>query len=372
MKTLRDIGDLNGKKVIARLGLNVPIENGQIIDDYRIQKMLPTLKFLTDGGARVIVVAHIGRDKKETLKPVAEYLGHTFNVTFVSDIMSQQARDAVESSAPGDVVFFENLRRWDGEANNDPTFVEHLASFADVYVNDAFPVAHRSHASITGLPTKLPAYAGMQFEQEVTHLEKAFDPNHPFVFILGGAKVETKLPLLQSILPKADTVFVGGVLANDFFKAQGKPIGKSIVSDTVAPLDMMDNRAFTLPHDVVVLRNGEHVVTNVDAVEASDQIFDAGPESIQQLAEAIRDARLVVWNGPVGLCEKGFCDGTIRIAQALARSEACTIAGGGDSLAAIPDDLQDQFDFVSTGGGAMLDFLSDGTLPAIEALENSI
>lgn len=369
MKTLKDIEDIRGKKVMVRLGLNVPIENGAITDDYRILQMMPTVDFLKGGGARVIIVSHIGREKNDTLKPVADYLSKLFPITFVENIMADDVRQIVDSMNDGDVVLFENLRQHDGEENNDPAFVAHLAQFADIYVNDAFPEAHREHASIVGLPSVLPAYAGLQFEQEVTNLKKAFDPEHPFVFILGGAKVETKLPLMKQFVRTADTIFVGGVLANDFLKAQGKQIGASMTSDEVAPLDITNEPSFMLPFDVVVLRDDEHVICSVSDIQSADKIFDAGPETINKLIEKIKEAKLVVWNGPLGLCEENFCDGTIAIASAIADSSAFSIVGGGDSLAAIPDDVQNRFSFVSTGGGSMLDLLANKTLPAIDALK---
>jgi phosphoglycerate kinase len=342
------------------------------VDAYRIEMLIPTIVFLRDAGAQVILCGHLGRDKEATIEPVARYLQDYMPTVMVRDIMSPSAEETLQYIAPGTVALLENLRRYEGEEANDAAFAERLASFADVFVQDDFSVCHREHASVVGVPKLLPSYGGIQLMQEITELSKAFEPEHPFLFILGGAKVETKMPLMEQFKDKADTLFVCGVLANDFFKTMGLDVGVSTVSSSPAPIELVEQKKIVLPHDVVVLRNGKHETIPYDAVLPKDAINDAGRKTVADMILHIKKAKFILWNGPIGYCEVGFCDATLAIAEAIAKSNAYSVVGGGDTVAAIPDDIQMQFSFVSTGGGAMLDYLANGTLQGLEALKREI
>ncbi|MEY2701625.1 MAG: hypothetical protein RLY43_258, partial [Bacteroidota bacterium] len=320
-------------------------------------------------GAKVILLSHIGRDPKETLEPIMRYLQDIFPVVFIRDIFSDTAKKMIDLSAPGSVVILENLRRHEGEEKNDKDFAKHLASFGDIYVNDSFPECHRDHASIVGITDFLPSYAGRQLVQEIENLSKAFAPVHPFLFITGGAKVETKLPLINNFLDKADYVYVGGVIANDFLKAKGLSTGASVLSKEKVPSELLENSKIILPIDLGVERNGKRENVPYDNVLEGDKIFDLGRKSAENLCELIKKSKFILWNGPLGYCEGGYCDGTSKIAEAISLSKAVSIVGGGDTLAFVPEEIQQKISFISTGGGAMLDYLAKGTLPGIKVLE---
>lgn len=371
MRPLREAGDLTGKRVLVRAGLNVPIEGGKVLDTFRLRMMLPTLLYLHAHGARTIVISHLGRSDEDTLAPVVDFLSSQVPLTFVPSIEGSEVNEACNKLKNGDIVLLENLRAGgDREENNDEAFARMLAGYADVYVNDAFDVSHREHASIVGVPKLLPSYIGLQFEKEVAHLSRAFHPKKPFAVVLGGAKFETKLPIIERFLESSDSIFVGGALANDFFVQKGFPIGQSKVSDdTDVVQNLIDNEKIMIPKDVIVLREGGRVVCAPQEVQNSDYIMDAGPETLNAIKEVVHAAGFVLWNGPLGFYEKGFREGTLTIANMIADSNAESVVGGGDTLAAIAElDRYTDFDFVSTGGGAMLEFLSKGTLPGIEAL----
>jgi phosphoglycerate kinase len=371
IKTIDDLGDVKGKKILLRLSLNVPIENGHVVDPFRIEMSVPTIMELRDKGAKVILLSHIGRDPNGTLEPIMRYLQDFLPVVFIRDIFSPNAKKMIDYSAPGSVVVLENLRRHEGEEKNDKEFAKHLASFGDIYINDSFPECHRAHASITGITEFLPSYAGRQLMQEIKNLSAAFNPTHPFLFILGGAKVETKLPLINNFLDLADNIFIGGVIANDFLKAKGLSTGKSLLSNEMPPKELIENKKIMLPVDFCVDRNAKKENVVQDSVLEGDKIFDMGRKTTEQLCELIKKAKFILWNGPVGYCEGGFCEGTESIAEAIAESKATSVVGGGDTLAFVNDKVQEKISFVSTGGGAMLDFLANGNIPGIEALENN-
>jgi len=284
---------------------------------------------------------------------------------------------ALAGLADGQVAIVENIRNWEGEKKNDPDFAAKLAALADVYVNEAFSVAHRPHATIVGVPKLLPSYAGFNFEKEVTNLSKAFNPPHPYLFVLGGAKFETKAPLIKKFLGIADNVFVGGALANDLQKARGYEIGDSSHSDQdFGFAEMLDNPKLLLPVDVMVEdAAGNKGLRSADGVHSGDKIWDDGEETVAGLQSFIRSAKFILWSGPLGRFETGYTEGTFALARAIAdagEDGAETIVGGGDTLASIEElKLTDKFTFISTAGGAMLDFLANGTLPGIEALQNS-
>lgn len=360
--TLNDLPDVNGKPVLVRLDFNVPVQDGRVVDDYRIKKSLPTINFLRDKGAKVIIISHI-EGGTDSLKPVYDYLKKDLPITF--------CEDCVESGIPeGDIILCENIRLYDGEKKNDKEFAKKLACLGTVFVNDAFSVSHRKHASVVGIPQFLPSYLGLQFEEEITKLSQVFNPPHPFVFILGGAKFDTKLPLVQKFLSIADTIFIGGALANDFYKAQGHEVGKSLVSEGTLDLKpFLNNPKIVLPPDVIVATGDKTTTKKPDQVLKTDIIFDAGDESVELLKKHLLKAKCVLWNGPLGNYEKGFKEPTLELARLIAATDSLSIVGGGDTLAAIAEmGLDEKFSFISTGGGAMLDFLANETLPGLDVL----
>ena len=394
MKTIRDIENFKGVKVLVRVDFNVPVVNGSVLDDFRIRKTLPTLQYLRERGAKSILVSHIedNTDPSATpsLEPVSRHLKKLgIECTFVKNY--RNAASEIESSPEGSFILLENLRMNDGEKKNDKKFAAELASLADLYVNDAFSVSHRAHASVVAVTEFLPSYAGLLFESEVNHLSVAFHPARPFLFILGGAKFETKLPLIEKFLTIADAVFIGGALANNFFKEKGWNIGRSLVSPQDFNLKrFFDNPKLILPVDVVVTSAsgksggqinpvGQKNIKAADAITSDDNILDVGPTTIDTLKKLIagdtsQTPAQILWNGPLGAYEQGFKEPTMDVARVVAEATgaANTIIGGGDTLATIAElHLEDSFSFVSTGGGAMLDFLASGTLPGIEALEKS-
>ncbi len=371
-KTLRDIPHLEGVKVLLRLDLNVPIQKGKVVDDFRIQQSLPTINFLLKAGAKVLIVGHLESKEKVSLKVVADHMQKYVPVQFVENY--RNVLPALETLSTGECLMLENLRNWEGEKANDITFAKELASLADIYVNEAFSVSHRAHASIVGVPKYIPGYAGFLFEDEVKNLSQAFVPERPFLFILGGAKLETKMPLVEKFLDRADFVFVGGALANNFFKAQGHEIGVSLFSKQHFNLaEMMKDAKLYLPEDVMVKNNVGKEVKKPNEVKVGESILDAGEKAVSALAVLARKSKLVVWNGPLGDYENGFEKGTEELAKVLADSGAKTIVGGGDTLAVIHKlGIEDKFSFISTAGGAMLDFLIAETLPGIDALSKPL
>lgn len=370
MKVLSDAGSLRGKRVILRLDLNVPMVGDEIRDDFRIHQSLPTLNKLTQAGAKVIILSHIENSEITSLERVARYLNDHLKVTFVKTI--EELQQIVPTMKEGGVVLLENLRLHEGEKNNDKNFAETLARLGDFYVNDAFSVSHREHASVVGIPRLLPSFAGPLLETEVRELSIAFNPPHPFLFILGGAKFDTKLPLIEKFLDIADNVFIGGALANDIFKEKGFEVGFSVVSKKYVNLKaIIANKKLIIPKDVVVANPLSSRITRPDASPSADEkILDAGPETIASISDLLTETKCVVWNGPLGDYEHGFAKGTEGLARAIAESGVKSIVGGGDTVAVLRDlGLLDKFSFVSTGGGAMIDFLAQGTLPGIEALK---
>lgn len=371
MKGIEEIGDVSGKKLIIRADFNVPIANGVVVDDFRIIKALPTFQMLKQKGAIGILISHIENTEDGSLKPVVDsLLAHDFPVTFLDQSSLSEVGEEITKGKAGDFFLIENIRRFDGEKNNDESFGVELAGLGEIYVNEAFPVSHRAHASIVGVPKHLPHFAGVLFQKEIKELSHAFNPAHPFVFILGGAKFETKEPLIEKFLDTADIIFVGGALGNDFFKAKGYEVGGSITSGKLPDDGLVNNEKIMIPIDVVVrASDGRHVVRRSNEILPQEIVSDAGPETINLLRKKIMEARMVLWNGPVGFYEKGFDGGTKEIAKFLSESRARSIVGGGDTVAAIQSlGVEDRLSFISTGGGAMLDFLAKGTLPGLEAL----
>lgn len=375
MKLLSELSEteLHGTRVLLRADFNVPIENGTVVDDFRIIQTLPTIRFLRSRGARVRIIAHIGRERTETLAPIAQHVQ-----TLLPDetVRFAQLHDDV-SDAP--LVLFENVRQDEREAKNDPTFAQELAALGDLFVQDAFAVCHRAQTSTTGLPTILPSYAGLLLEQEITHLLAARNPTHPSLAVLGGAKFETKEPLIREFLKTHTHVFVGGALANEVLAAQGYAVGTSRIEDGKVPADILHNPKLLLVTDVIVQSaTGAVRACDADAVHADETIVDIGPKTAARVADVARTAKSVVWNGPLGWYEKGFTDASLVLARAIESigkdahgvCRAHVVVGGGDTVALLQAETLNMCTFVSTGGGAMLDFLLQGTLPGIQALDH--
>jgi len=348
------------------------LKNGKVIGGFRIKKVIPTIKFLKDKGAKVIIIGHIGRDLKESLRPVADYINRRTKMGFVPYLKGKELPTILANMKGGTALMLENLRSHPGEVKNDPAFAKYLASLGDVYVNDAFPVAHRRHASIVGIPKYLPSYVGFQFADELVHLEMALKASRPFLFILGGAKPATKIVLMKKFLKIADNIFIGGALANDFYRALGYEVGKSLLDKKAHIGALARNKKLMLPVDVVVKTKGGAKTKLPQEILKSDVIADAGPKTIKELEKLVKKSKFVLWNGPLGNYEEGFEEGTASLLKILAKANTKTIIGGGDTLAvAFKHKLHHKFTFVSTGGGAMLDYLADGKLVGIEAIKNS-
>ncbi len=371
MKSVNSLKNIKGKYVLVRADFNVPLANGKILDATRITVALPTINSLRKKGARVVLLSHIGRDPKESLKPVYTALKKHIPVRFVPELIGTKADQARAEMKNGDVLLLENLRSNKGEKAGDKTFARALARMGDIYVNEAFPVSHRADASVVALAKLLPAYAGLQFEREVKELSKVLKPKRPFLFILGGAKAETKIPLLKRYLKEADTVFIGGILANNFYKAAGYGVGMSKTDENLPSLTaMIKNKKLIMPESVVVA-NGKKKSETICAcdVKADESILDIGMPSIDALAPVIAKAKLILWNGPMGYYEGGYTKATEELLKLLAKAKGETIIGGGDTSVLVEKKkLANKFTFVSTGGGATLDFLAKGTLPGITAL----
>jgi len=387
-KTIRDIS-WAGKRALVRCDFNVPLdENRNITDDRRIRAALPTIKYLLEHGAAVILCSHLGRPKGKVveelrLDPVAARLEELLGVPVkkLDDCIGPEVEKAVKEMRPGDVILLENLRFHPEERKNDPEFAKKLASLADVYVNDAFGTAHRAHASTAGVAAYLPAVAGFLLEKEIAFLGGELEnPKRPFVAILGGAKISDKIGVIENLLSKADTLLIGGGMANTFLKAKGYEMGDSLVEESSLSLaeGLMKKAGdkLVLPVDVVVAdafsAEANKKVVPADGVEPGWRVLDIGPKTVELFASKIKGAGTVVWNGPMGVFELDpFAEGTFAIARVLAESGATTIIGGGDSAAAVEKaGLADKMTHISTGGGASLEFLEGKELPGIAALND--
>ncbi|MBN1248596.1 MAG: phosphoglycerate kinase [Anaerolineae bacterium] len=385
-KTVRDV-DLKGKRVLMRADFNVPLDGTTITDDTRIQAALPTIRYILDQGASLILMSHLGRPKGVTpslsLKPVADRLSELLDkpVKMAPDLVGDEVEAMAAGLQPGDVMLLENTRFYGGETKNDPELSAKLAALGDIFVNDAFGTAHRAHASTVGVTEKLHAVAGFLIEKEITFLGKAVsDPDSPYVVILGGAKVSDKIGVIENMLQKADTILIGGGMANTFFKAQGLEMGDSLVEDDVldTATELMTKAAgkIVLPVDAVVAdafdNDAHHKVVAVNAVEPGWRILDIGPQTVELFRRTLQSAKTVAWNGPMGVFEmSNFAKGTFAIAETLAKLDAVTIIGGGDSASAVAKaGVEDQVSHVSTGGGASLEFLEGKELPGIAALDD--
>jgi phosphoglycerate kinase len=390
-RTLDD-ADLRDKRVLLRLDLNVPAENGEVTDVTRLQRVAPTILEIADKGGKVILLSHFGRPKgreaKDSLKPVAAKLAEVLGrpVAFVDDCVGQRAEAVVKAMKPGEIVCLENTRFHPEEEKNDPAFATQIAQLGDIYVNDAFSAAHRAHASTEGLAHKLPAYAGRAMQAELEALSKALEkPQRPVAAIVGGAKISTKLDLLGNLLLKVDALIIGGAMANTFLLAQGRNVGKSLVERDLVPTAQeilakaeTSGREIVLPVDTTVARKFEaHApsrVVDVADVADDEMILDIGPRSVEQVASVLARSKTLVWNGPFGAFEmEPFDTGTIEVAEAAAEltqaGKLVSVAGGGDTVAALnAAGTADRFTYVSTAGGAFLEWMEGKPLPGVEAL----
>lgn len=390
-KTVRDL-DVAGKKVLVRVDFNVPLnDKGEITDDTRITASLPTIQYLLEQKAAVILMAHLGRPKGQvkpelSLAPVAKHLGKLLGkkILFAPDCVGEAAQSAASKLKPGHILLLENLRFHKEEEKNDMEFAEKLASLADLYVNDGFGVSHRAHASVEGVTHFLPAAAGFLLEKEIQYVGQAVtNPLHPFVAIIGGAKVSDKIGVISNLLDKVDTLLIGGGMANTFLAAQGYKMGKSLVEEDKLDLakellaKAKKNKVnMLLPTDLVMAAafapDAEHVTEKVKNLNQAYMALDIGAETSKAYAEALADAKMIVWNGPMGVFEMdAFCKGTEAVAKAVAKSRATSIVGGGDSVAAIEKlGLAKRITHISTGGGASLEYLEGKVLPGVAALDD--
>lgn len=366
--------DLRGKRVLLRVGFDAPVEDGIVQNDFRIREALPTIEYLTERGARLVIISHIGREKQASLRPVYIALSKYMRVSWCPSLIGEEAEKAVAAVADGEAVLLENLRGHDGEVLNDTAFAESLAKLGDLYVNEAFSVAHRSHASVVGVPKYLPSYAGIGFSKEVEALKAAFAPTSPSIFVIGGAKFDTKLPIITKFMDLYERIFVVGALAHDVWEARGIPVGGSVVGEVpLSDRAIIDSEKVALPVDVRVQSLDGHArIAAPKQVGAADLIVDVGPESVERMLATLKPGGTLLWNGPLGWYERGFTDATEAFAEGAAVSGARTLVGGGDTIAAIEKlGLNEKFTHVSTGGGAMLEYLEKGTLPGIDALRNA-
>ena len=397
-KSIRDVPDalLSGKRVLVRVDYNVPIENGKVSDDKRIRETVPTLQYLLDRNARVILVSHLGRPKGKwsdefSLAPVAEHLRTLIGakVEFIKDVVGPEAKAAADAVPAGQVLILENIRFLPGEETNDPRLSEALAAFADVYVNDAFGTAHRAHASTCGVAEAMkkdnkPAVAGFLMEKELRFLGEALaHPEKPFVAILGGSKISGKIDVIENLLPRVDHLLIGGAMANTFFKAMDLETGGSLVEpdrlDVARELIGRAGDKLVLPVDVVVAGEAKPGVRTWtlarNEVPPEGKIFDVGPKTVATFGDVLSRAKTVLWNGPVGMFEiPEFAQGTDGVARAVAAATgngATTIVGGGDTAAAVEEaGVADRMTHVSTGGGASLEFLEGKPLPGVAILDD--
>jgi phosphoglycerate kinase len=386
-KTIRHI-DIDGKRILVRVDFNVPIKDGKVADDARLKAALPTIEHLREHGGRVILCSHLGRpkgkvDEKFRLDPVAKRLSELLRmeVQKIDNCVGTEAEDAAKHLKRGDVLLLENTRFYPGEEENDPDFASQLARLADFYVNDAFSAAHRAHASTSGIARHLPAVAGLLMEKEIDTLDRLLhEPEHPFAAIFGGAKISDKIGVTNSLLPSLDLLLIGGGMANTFLKAKGLQVGRSVVEkdnlDIAGKILSWAINRLVLPTDVIVSKSleaeTEHHAVPVEEIPPGMYVMDIGPRTIEFFRDSLKGAKTVIWNGPVGITEmKSFAGGTEALARFLAESDAVTVVGGGDTVAAVERlGVGGAMSHVSTGGGAFLEYVEGKELPGIAELED--
>lgn len=371
MRKVTAAGDLKGKYVLLRSSLNIPLKDGVVRNKFRLERSLPTLRYLHEHGAKVILIGHIGREPEETLKPVFNELVKHLPIQWGGTFTSEDFVNRRLLMQNGDILMAENLRQNIGEENNDSEFVTQLAALGEVYVNDAFAEAHREHASTYGVAKKLPSYAGLTLLNEVEELTKVMKPASPALFLLGGAKFETKMPLVEKYIELYDYIFIGGALVNDVLKGLGYEVGQSLVSDiSIKDSPFIHSPKLILPIDVIVEGPDGKITKKISEVLPEDKIMDIGAMTVDMLATYIDKAKTILWNGPFGAYELGYTQSTEVTARHAAASQAFTVIGGGDTVAAVEKlEINDLFSFVSIGGGAMLTFLENGSTPAIDLLK---
>ncbi|MBD3247969.1 phosphoglycerate kinase [Candidatus Falkowbacteria bacterium] len=375
----KNIKKIKGKRVFVRLDLNVPISKGKIKDEKKIIAALPTIRYLLRYKTRLIIATHLGRPEgkanaRYSVKPIAKRLKSLLGgkVEYINDVCGEKALKKAKQLKEGRALFIENLRFDKREKKNDKKFAKELAMMADVYVNDAFSVAHRAHASVCAIKKFLPAFEGLLLISEIKNLDKINRPKRPLVVIMGGAKIKTKIALIKKLEPKASSILIGGALANNFFKARKMEIGESLVDkESIKIAKRSKSKKIILPIDVVVKSRGKAVLKRLDEVGKKDKIFDIGPKTIKLYSGSIKKAKTLVWNGPLGLFEEdAYKHGTLSIAQAFAgraKGPAFGVVGGGETIQALKKaGVEDYIDWVSTGGGAMLAYLGGEKMPGLE------
>ena len=390
IKKLEDF-NFNGKTVLVRVDFNVPIKDGKVKGDDRIKKSLPTIKYIKEQGGKIILMSHLGRPKGKynkdlSLRPVAQRLSEILgeDILFIDEkeVVNKEVKDKVKNLKNGEIALLENLRFRPEEEKNEESFSKDLASLADIYVNDAFGTAHRAHASNVGVSKFLPSVAGFLLEEEIKYLKESLEnPKSPFVAILGGAKVSDKINLIKNLLDKIDSIVIVGAMANTFIKSMGKEVGKSLVEDDKLDLarQIIDEASkkgvnLILPEDFIEAReisdDAKGQVVDASSIDKDKMVLDIGPNSLKKIKMVLKDAKTIVWNGPAGVFEVDeFSKGTVGIAKILADSDALTIVGGGDSVAAVEKaGVEDKISHISTGGGASLELLEGKVLPAIKSL----
>lgn len=378
LKTLKQV-DVKNKRVLVRVDFNIPLKKKEKLA--KIESVIPTLKYLIKKKSKIILITHLGRPNGEfvddlRLDFVAKEVGKFLKkkIQKLDGVVGKKIQEAVKKMKPGDIVMLENIRFYPEEEKNSPKLAKELANLGDIFVNDAFAVSHRKHVSTVGVAKYLPSVAGFLFQQEVRELNRVLcEPEHPLVVIIGGVKVSTKIKVIEKFLKKADKLLIGGALPNTIFAAKGIDMGKSFVEremfKVVEKLDLKDPK-LQLPNDFIC-QNGEISIRTINAIRENEAVFDMGPRTVEMFCESIKQAKTIVWNGPLGVIEKKpFDKGTEVIAKAIVESEAYSIIGGGDLGAFIRKlGLEKKFNYVSTGGGAMLEYLVNETLPGIEALK---
>jgi phosphoglycerate kinase len=391
IRSMRQLKDIAGKVVFLRVDFNVPLANGKVKEDYKIIAGLVTIRFLLRYDAKIIIATHLGdpggkKSKKYTTEPVAQRLEKLLGrkVVFVKDCIGPKVGKAVKELKSGQVLFLENLRFYPGEEKDDKQFARQLAAPADVYINNAFAVSHRAHASVSAIKAHLPSYAGLLLEQEVSSIERALKPKKPLVVVIGGAKIGTKLPIIKNFIKNASQILVGGAVANDFLQSLGYEVGKSKVSgdaklakQAIAMYKKAGNKKIILPLDLVVSKKkdgkGQLAVKSVSSVAKDEYIYDIGPKTIGFYSRYLKQANTIAWNGPMGWFEQdSFKHGTVALARVMAArssGQAFGVVGGGETVEALKmAGMFDQVDWVSTGGGAMLDFLAGEPMPGLKGL----